>query len=208
MKKETVKNQKQEAIPTKTAKRSASRRTDSKQVKAVAAVKDVPEIIEQPTEQQPVPQDADAVAITPPPESAILQDGTEQAEVASAIETEEITEQPSEPQTADTVKVTITKESKVLRERLGLNGYITETVKLSSTVDVLGSKAEGVVFARQIEGADRVLLHIILVNDNTKRRSIVSSKQKVPLPEWQAITESLAAMSITWRDRELKRVAK
>lgn len=207
MKKETVKNQKKEAIPTKTAKRSASRCTNSKPAKAVAAVKERPEIIEQPAEQQPVPQAAGAADITPPPESAILQDSTEQAEVASATESAEITEQPSESQTADTVKVTIPKESKVLRERLGLNGYITETVKLPPTLEILGCKAEGVVFAKQIAGADRVLLHVSLV-DGAGKRSILSSRKKASQPEWQALTESLTALSITWRDKELKRAAK
>ena len=90
---------------------------------------------------------------------------------------------------------------------MGLNGYITETVKLPPTLEILGCKAENVVFAKQIAGADRVLLHVSLVDADGKR-SIVSSRKKVPQPEWQAISESLTALSISWRDKELKRAAK
>jgi hypothetical protein len=50
-------------------------------------------------------------------------------------------------------------------------------------------------------------LHVSLVNAAGKR-SIVSSRKKVPLPEWQALAAVLTGMSITWRDKELKRAAK
>ncbi|MBW4055528.1 MAG: hypothetical protein HIU83_08995 [Proteobacteria bacterium] len=42
--------------------------------------------------------------------------------------------------------------------------FITETVKLLSPIEILGSKGEGVVFAKRITGADRVLLHVTLVD--------------------------------------------
>lgn len=96
-----------------------------------------------------------------------------------------------------------------MRERLGLSGYITETVKLPATIEILRCQAEGVVFAKKIEGVpiDRILLHVGLV-DNTGKRSIVSSRKKVPLPEWEALAAVLTGMSIIWRDKELKRAAK
>jgi hypothetical protein len=207
MKKELANTQKKDVKPPVKVKRCASKRTNSKELKAVTAAEEVPETIEQPAEQQAVPHAADAAAVIPPLESNILQDGTNQAEVAAATESAAVTELSPEPQAADTVTVTIIKESKMLRERLGLQGYITETVKLPSRIEVLSSQAESVVFAKQINGFDRVLLHVSLV-DGAGKRSIVSSRKKVPLPEWQAVTEALTGMAITWRDRELKRAVK
>ncbi len=211
MKKTSAKAQKKDVKTVENVKRRPAKRTTSKQVKVVTAVEEVLEIIEQPAEQPPVQQAADAVAIIPPSESDVLQDSTDQAEVA-IIESAGVTKLPLEPQTTDTVTVTIPKESKVLRERLGLIGYITETVKLPSALEILGSKAEGVVFAKRIAGndsaeIDRVLLHVTLVSA-TGKRSIVSSRKRVPLPEWQTLTDALTGMSITWRDKDLKRAAK
>ncbi len=202
MKKEAVKSKKKEIKPVVNVKRKPGAQGKSK--KAVAAVKKLAVGTEPPPEQQL----ADATIVPHSLESDDLKDNTEQMEVA-AVEQPGITEQPLEPQTADTATITITKESKVLRERLGLNGYITETLKLSLPVEVLGCKAESVVFAKQIEGVpvDRVLLHVTLVSA-TGKRSIVSSRKKVPTEEWQALTDVLSSQAITWRDRELKRAAK
>lgn len=205
MKKVSTKTQKKDVKPAVKVKRSASKRVTLKTAKV--AVDDVPKVIDQPSEQPPAQQAVDAATVTPPPESVILQDSTEQIAVAAVKKSAKITKLPPKPQTTNSVIVTIPNESKVLRERLGLSGYITETVKLPSALEILGSKAEGVVFAKQIAGADRVLLHVTLV-DGAGKRSIVSSRKKVPQPEWQALTEALTGMAITWRDRELKRVAK
>ena len=207
MKKEAVKNQKKEIKPVVNVKRKPGKQINSK--KTVSAVKKLAVGTEPPPEQQL----ADATIVPPSLESDDLKDNTEQMEVA-AVEQPGITEQPLEPQTADTATISITKESKVLRERLGLNGYITETLKLSLPVEVLGCKAESVVFAKQIvdvviEGVpvDRILLHVTLIS-STGKRSIVSSRKKVPADEWQALTNVLSSQEIIWRDRELKRVAK
>lgn len=101
-------------------------------------------------------------------------------------------------------KLPSTGESKVLRDRLGLIGYRTETVSLALQVDMVGGKAEKVTFARQLEGDDRIFLHVSLVNADGKR-SIVSSKKKVAETEWAAFTAILSGMQITWREKEPKR---
>ena len=203
MKKEAVKNQKKDVKPAVNVKRNPGKKGNVE--KTVGTVKKVTVEIAPPPEQHAV----DSAIVPPVSETDVCQDNTEQVEVVAESDLVAVTEQPPEAQTADTVTVTIPKESKVLRERLGLNGYITETVKLPSNLEILGCKAEGVVFARQIEGVpiDRILLHVTLVSA-TGKHSIVSSRKKVPQPEWQALTEALTGMSITWRDRELKRAAK
>jgi len=201
MKKEAVKNQKKDVKPAVNVKRNPGKKGNTKKTDGTvkkAAVE---------TEQSPAQHVADSAIVPPKSETEACQDSTEQVEVVVESELAAVTETPPEPQTADTVTVTIPKESKVLRERLGLNGYITETVKLPSNLEILGCKAEGVVFAKQIAGADRVLLHVSLV-DAAGKRSIVSSRKKVPQPEWQAISESLTVLSISWRDKELKRAVK
>ncbi len=201
MKKEAVKNQKKDVKPAANVKHNPGKKGNVKKTGGTvkkAAVE---------MEQSPAQQVADSAIVPPISETEACQDNTEQVEVVTESELAAVTETPPEPQVADTVTVTIPKESKVLRERLGLNGYITETVKLPSTLEILGCKAEGVVFARQIAGADRVLLHVSLV-DAAGKRSILSSRKKASQPEWQALTESLTALSISWRDKELKRAAK
>jgi hypothetical protein len=211
MKNQSTKTQKKDVKPVVNVKRCSAKRATSKQVKAVTAVEEVLEIIEQPAEQPPAQQAVDAATVTPPPESAILQDNTNQAVVA-VMESAEVTELPPEPQTNDTVTATITKESKVLRERLGLIGYITETVKLPTEpkISVLGQTAESVVFAKQIvtehEGSvipDRILLHINLLS-KAGVNSIVSSKRKLSAEEWINVTEALIDLKYAFRERELK----
>lgn len=203
MKKEAVKNQTKDVKPAVNVKRNPGKQGNAK--KTGGTVKKVAVEMKQPPEQHV----ADSAIVPLSSEADVRKDNTEQVEVVTESESAAVTETPPEPQTADAAIVTIPKESKVLRERLGLNGYITETVKLPSTLEILGCKAEGVVFARQIEGVpvDRILLHVTLVSA-TGKHSIVSSRKKVPQPEWQALTEALTGMSITWRDRELKRAAK
>ena len=202
MKKEAVKKQKKDVKPALNVKRNPGKQDNVKKTGTVkkAAVE---------MEQSPEQHVADSAIVPPVSETEACRDYTEQLEVVTESELAAVTETPPEPQAADAVIVTIPKESKVLRERLGLNGYITETVKLPSTLEILGCKAEGVVFARQIEGVpiDRILLHVTLVSA-TGKHSIVSSRKKVPQPEWQALTKALTGMSITWRDRELKRATK
>jgi hypothetical protein len=202
MKKAAVKNQKKEIKPVVNVKRKPGKQINSK--KTVSDVKKLAVGTEPPPEQQL----ADATIVPPSLESDDLKDNTEQTEVA-AVEQPGITEQPLEPQTADTATITITKESKVLRERLGLNGYITESLKLSSSIEILGCKAEGVVFAKQIDSVpvDRILLHVTLLSA-TGKRSIVSSIKKLSSEERQTLTDALTGMAITWRDREPKRAAK
>jgi hypothetical protein len=96
--------------------------------------------------------------------------------------------------------------NKALRERLGLSGYKTETVTLNQSVWFMGKVAEKVVFAKQIKGDDRVLLHIICVTDNGAR-SIVASRKKMAEDEWQSVKDVLSGMDIRWRHKELKQVA-
>ena len=105
----------------------------------------------------------------------------------------------------ETNKPLLTRESKVLRERLGLSGYKTETITLSQPVAVLGCQAEKAVFAKALDRDDRILLHLQLV-DASGKRSIVSSRKKVPEGEWGCVAEKLAEMKVLWRDRETKRV--
>ena len=207
MKKDAVKNQKKEIKPVVNVKHKPGKQINSK--KTVSAVKK----LAVGTESLPEQQLADATIVLPPLESDALKDNTQQIEVADVVPPG-ITEQPPEPQAAEAITVTTSKESKVLRERLGLNGYTTETLKLSLPVRLLGCKAESVVFAKQIvdvviEGVpvDRILLHVTLIS-STGKRSIVSSRKKVPADEWQALTNVLSSQEIIWRDRELKRVAK
>lgn len=95
------------------------------------------------------------------------------------------------------------KENKTLRDRLGLSGYRTETVTLSQPADILGCKAEKVVFAKQLDGDDWVLLHVALVDANGKR-SIASSRKKVPDAEWAALSTALTGMQLVWRERDCK----
>jgi len=99
-----------------------------------------------------------------------------------------------------------TEGNKALRDRLGLSGYKTETVTLNQGVSFMGRVAEKVVFAKQVAGDDRVLLHVICASD-TGKRSIVASRKKMPEDEWQSIKDVLAGMDISWRHRELKQVA-
>lgn len=203
MKKEAVRNQKKDVKPAANVKHNPGKKGNVKKTGGTvkkAAVE---------MEQSPAQHVADSAIVPPISGTEACQDNTEQVEVVTESELAAVTETPPEPQVADAATDTIPKESKVLRERLGLNGYITETVKLPPTLEILGCKAEGVVFARQIEGVpiDRILLHVTLVSA-TGKRSIVSSRKKVPQPEWQTITDALTGMAITWRDRELKRVAK
>lgn len=91
-----------------------------------------------------------------------------------------------------------TEGNKALRDRLGLSGYKTETVTLNQGVSFMGKVAEKVVFAKQVVGDDRVLLHIICVTDNGTR-SIVASRKKMPEDEWQSVKDVLAGMDIKWR---------
>ena len=213
MKKETTKTQKNEVKPAEKAKRSPAKRPTLKQVETVAAVEEVPEVVELPVSEQPPEQQlADAVAVIPPSESDALQNSTEQVEVAAVMVSAENTELPPGPQTNDTTTVTIPKESKVLRERLGLIGYLTETVKLPAEpkISVLGQTAESVVFAKQIVIEhvdsvipDRVLLHINLISE-AGVHSIVSSKRKLSSEEWISVTESLIDMKYAFREREFK----
>jgi hypothetical protein len=100
-----------------------------------------------------------------------------------------------------------TGESKVLRDRLGLIGYRTETVTLVQPVDIVGGKAEKVTFAKQLDGDDRVFLHVSLVNTDGKK-SIVSSRKKVPDTEWTNLAVTLTEMQIAWREKEAKRASK
>jgi hypothetical protein len=206
MKKESTKAQKKDVKPVADVKRQSGKRSKLKKVEV--AVNDVPKVIEQP----PVLQAADAVAVIPPSESNVLQDSTEQSAVAAVMESAEITGLPPEPQTTDAIIVTIPKESKVLRERLGLTGFITETVKLPTEpkISVLGQTAESVVFAKQIvtehESSiipDRILLHINLLSE-AGVHSIVSSKRKLSAEEWINVTEALIGMKYAFRERELK----
>lgn len=201
MKKEAVKNQKKEIKPAVNIKRNPGKQVNSKKAGA-AAVKKLAVDTELPLEQQLT----DSAIVPLSSEADVHQDSMEQVKVVAETG---ITGQPSEPQIVDTNSTKSQTESKVLRERLGLTEYITETVKLLSPIEVLGCKAEGVVFAKQIQGVpvDRILLHVTLISA-TGKRSIVSSRKRVPLPEWQTLTDALTGMAITWRDRELKRVAK
>ena len=201
MKKAAVKTQKKEIKSVEKAKDNTGNRANLKKVGAAGVKKHVA-VTELPPEQQ----SADTTTVPPSSETDVHQDNTEQVEVVAETG---ITEQPPEQKIVDTNSTKPQTESKVLRERLGLNGYCTETVKLSAPIEVLGCKAEGVVFARQIEGTpvDRILLHVTLISA-TGKRSIVSSRKKVPTEEWQALTDVLSSQAITWRDRELKRAAK
>lgn len=99
-----------------------------------------------------------------------------------------------------------TEGNKALRERLGLSGYKTETVTLTQGVLLMGKVAEKVVFAKQINGTDRVLLHIICVTD-TGKYSIVASRRKMHEEEWQSIKDVLSGMDINWRCKEPKQVS-
>lgn len=98
-----------------------------------------------------------------------------------------------------------TAGNKALRDRLGLSGYKTETVTLTQGVSFMGRVVEKVVFAKQVAGEDRVLLHVICASD-TGKRSIVASRKKMPEDEWQSVKDVLAGMDIRWRYKELKRV--
>lgn len=99
-----------------------------------------------------------------------------------------------------------TEGNKALRDRLGLSGYKTETVTLTQGVSFMGRVAEKVVFAKQVAGEDRVLLHVICASD-TGKRSIVASRKKMPEDEWQSIKDVLSDMDIRWRHKKLKQVA-
>jgi hypothetical protein len=67
----------------------------------------------------------------------------------------------------------------------------------------MGRVAEKVVFAKQVAGDDRVLLHVICVTD-TGIRSIVASRKKMPEDEWQSVKDVLAGMDIKWRQKEMR----
>ena len=99
-----------------------------------------------------------------------------------------------------------TDGSDVLKDRLGLIGYKTECLTLTTPVEMLNGKAEKVVFAKQITGDDRVFLHIQLV-DASGKRGIVSSKKKVPTDAWDALSSTLSEMNISWRERDKRRKA-
>jgi hypothetical protein len=104
-------------------------------------------------------------------------------------------------------KDTSPKPSEVLQKRLGLSGYTTCSQVLTTKIELLGCKAEKVVFAKKIDGPpDLVLLHVQLV-DAAGKRSIVSSKKKVSEAEWSALTAQLAEMKIDWREKDVKRKA-
>jgi hypothetical protein len=94
-----------------------------------------------------------------------------------------------------------TEENKALRGRLGLVGYKTETITLKNSLKISGCTAEKVVFATQLTGSDRVLLHVALV-DAVGKRSIVSSKKKIAEDQWTLLSETLAGLQIKWRERE------
>jgi hypothetical protein len=76
---------------------------------------------------------------------------------------------------------------------------------LNQGVSFMGRVAEKVVFAKQVAGDYRVLLHVICVTD-TGKRSIVASRKKMPEDEWQSVKDVLAGMDISWRHRALKQV--
>ena len=111
---------------------------------------------------------------------------------------------PEQPDTNADMQLS-TAGNKALRDRLGLSGYKTETITLTQGVSFMGRVAEKVVFAKQVQGEDRVLLHIICVTDNGKR-SIVASRKKMPEDEWLSLKDVLVSMDIRWRHKELKQV--
>jgi len=129
-------------------------------------------------------------------------DNKETPEHAVAVAAWESRRHPEQPKVESNV-IPLTKASAVLESRLGLTNYCTETQVLTQPVEILGCTAEKVVFAKQIDGDDRVLLHIQLVSASGKR-SIASSKKKIPEGEWLALTAQLSEMNITWREKEPK----
>ena len=68
----------------------------------------------------------------------------------------------------------------------------------------MGRVAEKVVFAKQVAGDDRVLLHVICVTD-TGKRSIVASRKKILEDEWQSMKDVLEEMGVRWRIRTVCR---
>ncbi|MEI6208596.1 MAG: hypothetical protein WCP20_17610 [Desulfuromonadales bacterium] len=128
-------------------------------------------------------------------------DNKETPEHAAAVAAWESRRHPEQPK-VETDKPLSTEGSAVLRDRLKLDGYCCETVLLPQAIIVSGSKAEKVIFAKSVSTAneDRVFLHVQLCNDAGKR-SIISSRSKIAVIEWNEIASSLAGMNIIWRDR-------
>lgn len=124
-------------------------------------------------------------------------------EQTAALATWESARYPRETGDKDNRSISI-RESKILRERLGLSGYKTETITMNSSVQVLGRNAEKAMFAKSLDGDDRVFLHLQMVDRNGKR-SIISSRKKVPDAEWGRVAEMLAEMKVSWRERQPKR---
>jgi len=94
------------------------------------------------------------------------------------------------------------KGSTVLKERLGLDGYRLESVKLVEPITVQGCcKVPKAIFAKSIIGDDRVLLHIETVTETGKRR-IISALKKLTPEEWDALCAALVELKIKWREKK------
>lgn len=96
------------------------------------------------------------------------------------------------------------KGSNTLKDRLGLDGYRTECITLTAPVAFDGSSADRVVFAKQIDGNDRVFLHVH-ATDTTGKQSIISSQKKLPSAAWLSLCDTLREMNIDWRERPKRR---
>jgi hypothetical protein len=127
-------------------------------------------------------------------------DTPEHVAAVAAWELRRHTEQPK-----DATNMPLSTEgSEVLRSRLGLNGYRCETVALPQAVTVSSGHVEKVVFAKSLTTEDRVFLHVQLVN-KYGRRSIVSSRKKMPENDWSEIANILEGINIKWREKDTKR---
>lgn len=97
--------------------------------------------------------------------------------------------------------------SAILRDRLGLDAYHCETFTLPNAPSIAGAKAVKAVFAKQIDGDDRVLLHLELIKPDGKRK-LISAMKKLSTDELTNITAELEQLNIAWRMKDTRQARK
>jgi len=153
-----------------------------------------------------IPEPEATPEVEPPPADAVTTTNSDDHHEATPIPTPEATSVHQDVSSDELDNDTHSKANKVLENRLGLTGYTTISIALTEPVALDGVTAERVVFAKQISGEDRVFLHLLVVNPDGKK-SIISSRKRVPTSAWQRIADELVAKQITWRDRAPRRHA-
>lgn len=144
----------------------------------------------------------EAVIESPAAEGSTIQEceapAVEAAPVSDASPAEAAPEVPAPKKERKPVK-----GSAMLKARLGLDGYVIESVKLPEPLPIQGLSIAKAVFAKSIHSDDRVFLHIesALVDG---KAAMISSRKRILPEEWKSLTSAFEALKLTWREKPMK----